>query len=98
LLLLDEPTLGLDPQARHLLWDRIRRIRAGGTTILLATHYMEEAEQLCDSLLIMDHGRIIARGTTEELIHQHLLPRLANQEPVSLEDVFLHLTGREVRE
>lgn len=98
LLLLDEPTIGLDPQARHLLWDRIAQIRAHGTTILLTTHYMEEAERLCDELFIMDHGKIIAEGTTAALIQQHLLPKVENHEPVSLEDVFLHVTGREVRE
>ncbi|MBI4367156.1 MAG: ABC transporter ATP-binding protein [Deltaproteobacteria bacterium] len=98
LLLLDEPTIGLDPQARHLLWERIEAVRAQGTTILLTTHYMEEAERLCDALFIMDRGRIIASGTTDELIRRHLLPRVENHELVSLEDVFLHVTGREVRE
>lgn len=98
LLLLDEPTLGLDPQARHLLWERIERIKTNGTTILLTTHYMEEAEHLCDDLLIIDHGRIIASGTTDALIRRHLLPRVERNEAVSLEDVFLHLTGHEVRE
>jgi ABC-2 type transport system ATP-binding protein len=68
LLFLDEPTTGLDPQSRRQLWDIIRRFRAGGGTVLLTTHYMEEAERLCDRVAIMDHGRIIALGTPAELI------------------------------
>jgi lipooligosaccharide transport system ATP-binding protein len=71
LVLLDEPTTGLDPQARHLLWDRLRRLRAGGTTLVLTTHYMDEAEQLCDRLVIMDRGRIVAEGSPRELIARH---------------------------
>jgi lipooligosaccharide transport system ATP-binding protein len=72
LLVLDEPTTGLDPQARRLVWERIRSLKAGGTTILLTTHYMEEAERLCDRLIIMDGGHIIASGTAPELIAQHV--------------------------
>jgi ABC-2 type transport system ATP-binding protein len=68
LLFLDEPTTGLDPQSRRQLWDIIERFRAGGRSILLTTHYMEEAERLCDRVAIMDHGRIIAQGTPRELI------------------------------
>src|SRR5262245_50619618 len=68
LLVLDEPTTGLDPQARRLVWERIRSLKAGGTTILLTTHYMEEAARLCDRLIIMDGGRIVAGGTAPELI------------------------------
>src|SRR3954462_7419934 len=68
LLFLDEPTTGLDPQSRRQLWDLIERFKAGGRSILLTTHYMEEAERLCDRVAIMDHGRVIAEGTPRELI------------------------------
>ena len=68
LLLLDEPTTGLDPQARHLLWDRLFRLKAQGVTLIVTTHYMDEAEQLCDRLVVMDGGRIVAEGSPAELI------------------------------
>ncbi|WET83138.1 ABC transporter ATP-binding protein [Amycolatopsis sp. QT-25] len=71
LLLLDEPTTGLDPQARHLLWDRLFRLKAGGTTLIITTHYMDEAEQLCDRLVVMDNGRIAAEGSPAELISRY---------------------------
>ncbi len=71
LLILDEPTTGLDPQARHLLWDRLYRLKQEGVTLLLTTHYMDEAEQLCDRLVIMDKGKIVAEGTPRELIEHH---------------------------
>jgi lipooligosaccharide transport system ATP-binding protein len=71
LVLLDEPTTGLDPQARHNLWDRLRRLKASGTTLVLTTHYMDEAEQLCDRLVIMDRGRIVAEGSPRDLIISH---------------------------
>ncbi|MCF4121802.1 ATP-binding cassette domain-containing protein [Antribacter sp. KLBMP9083] len=71
LLLLDEPTTGLDPQARHLLWDRLFRLKRQGVTIILTTHYMDEAEQLCDRLVVMDHGRIVAEGSPRSLIEQY---------------------------
>ena len=70
-LLLDEPTTGLDPQARHVLWDRLFRLKRSGVTLVLTTHYMDEAEQLCDRLVVMDHGRIVAEGSPRELIEQH---------------------------
>jgi lipooligosaccharide transport system ATP-binding protein len=70
-LLLDEPTTGLDPQARHLVWDRLYRLKQRGVTLVLTTHYMDEAEQLCDRLVIMDSGRIVAEGSPRELIAQH---------------------------
>ena len=68
LLFLDEPTTGLDPQARRQLWDLIDEFKQAGRTILLTTHYMDEAERLCDQIAIMDHGQVIARGTPRELI------------------------------
>ena len=71
LILLDEPTTGLDPQARHLLWDRLYRLKRSGATLLLTTHYMDEAEQLCDRLLVMDGGRIVDTGSPRELIDRH---------------------------
>jgi lipooligosaccharide transport system ATP-binding protein len=71
LLLLDEPTTGLDPQARHLLWDRLYQLRREGVSLILTTHYMDEAEQLCDRLVIMDAGRIVAEGSPAQLIETH---------------------------
>ena len=71
LLLLDEPTTGLDPQARHLLWERLYQLKLSGVTLVLTTHYMDEAEQLCDRLVIMDQGRIVAEGSPRGLIDQH---------------------------
>jgi lipooligosaccharide transport system ATP-binding protein len=149
LIILDEPTTGLDPQSRHLLWDRLHALRARGKTFILTTHYMEEAAQLCDRLLIMDHGRILVEGAPATLIDRHVGRSLieitgTNQEDLqrflrekgvafdvmderliiysngsteieqaihegfcsrqctfrsaTLEDVFLRLTGRELRE
>ena len=71
LLLLDEPTTGLDPQARHLLWDRLYRLKQKGVTLVLTTHYMDEAEQLCDRLVVMDKAKIVAEGSPRGLIEQH---------------------------
>jgi lipooligosaccharide transport system ATP-binding protein len=71
ILLLDEPTTGLDPQARHILWDRLFRLKEQGTTLVLTTHYMDEAEQLCDRLVVVDKGAIMAEGSPAELIRQH---------------------------
>ncbi len=71
LLLLDEPTTGLDPQARHLVWDRLYRLKQRGVTIILTTHYMEEAEQLCDRLVVMDKAKIVAEGSPRSLIDQY---------------------------
>ncbi len=149
LLLLDEPTTGLDPQARHLIWDRLKQLLAQGKTVLLTTHFMEEAERLCHRLAIMDRGRIVALGSPRELIDRHIEPEVvevygeaavawAKQEgdryagrcelsgetafcyvreakpllsrldgraglrylhrPANLEDVFLKMTGRELRD
>jgi lipooligosaccharide transport system ATP-binding protein len=71
LLILDEPTTGLDPQARHLLWERLYRLKSEGVTLVITTHYMDEAEQLCDRLVVMDHGRIVAEGSPRALIEKH---------------------------
>jgi lipooligosaccharide transport system ATP-binding protein len=71
LVLLDEPTTGLDPQARHLLWERLYQLKRSGVTLVLTTHYMDEAEQLCDRLVIMDRGRIVAEGSPRDLIERH---------------------------
>jgi lipooligosaccharide transport system ATP-binding protein len=146
LVVLDEPTTGLDPQVRHMIWARLRDLRTQGKTLLLTTHYMEEAERMCDQLVIMDEGRVLERGATRDLIRQHVEPevlevrgngdarlllagcggrletigdtiyyytdnarvavthletdpRLAfHHRPANLEDVFLKLTGRELRE
>jgi lipooligosaccharide transport system ATP-binding protein len=70
-LILDEPTTGLDPQARHLVWERLYRLKSEGVTLIITTHYMDEAEQLCDRLVVMDRGKIVAHGAPRELIAQH---------------------------
>ena len=150
LIFLDEPTTGLDPQARHVVWQKLRALKRAGVTMLLTTHYMEEAERLCDRLLIMDRGKVLARGSPAGLIEEHIgreviecfpgrgaegsalralveaadhveragdevyaffrdpedahavLPHLGPVDFVhrraTLEDVFLRLTGRELRE
>jgi lipooligosaccharide transport system ATP-binding protein len=71
IVLLDEPTTGLDPQARHLVWERLFRLKQRGVTLVLTTHYMDEAEQLCDRLVVMDNGKIVAEGSPRQLIEQH---------------------------
>jgi lipooligosaccharide transport system ATP-binding protein len=149
LLLLDEPTTGLDPQARHLMWERLQQLLQQGKSILLTTHFMDEAERLCDRLLVLDHGRKIAEGKPRDLITQHLEPDVVEvfggnpqdiagsaarnhakrvevsgdtvffytdtaapllqvlgniaglrtlHRPANLEDLFLKLTGRQIRE
>jgi len=149
LLMLDEPSTGLDPQARHVIWGRLRELRKAGTTLILTTHYLEEAERLCDRLLIIDHGKILEEGTPKELIKKHIDPFVLEihgdtdtlwteakkrfphlrmeragetiycycqdelkfmeelkdwrgvdflNRPANLEDVFLKLTGRELRD
>ena len=72
LLILDEPTTGLDPQARQLLWQRLRELKSNGSTLILTTHYMEEAERLCDRILLIDHGKVLAEGSPQALIKQHI--------------------------
>jgi lipooligosaccharide transport system ATP-binding protein len=76
LVVLDEPTTGLDPQARHLIWARLARLREEGVTLVLTTHYMEEAERLCDELVIMDHGKILDQGSPSTLIRRHVEPEV----------------------
>jgi len=147
LLILDEPTTGLDPQARHIIWSRLEELKRQGVTLILTTHYMEEAERLCDELVIMDHGEILDRGSPAALIARHVerdvieirganaarldlqgagnfrvetmgsslycytnepsyvLQKIQNEHgltflhrPADLEDVFLKLTGRELRD
>ena len=149
LLLLDEPTTGLDPQARHLMWERLQLLLQQGKSILLTTHFMDEAERLCNRLLVLDHGRKIAEGTPRDLIAEHLEPDVVEvyghgalalvdsdlrrhasrvevsgetvffytanasgllqalgahphlrtlHRPANLEDLFLKLTGRQIRE
>lgn len=149
LLLLDEPTTGLDPQARHLMWERLQQLLARGKSILLTTHFMDEAERLCDRLLVLDHGRKIAEGKPRDLIETHVEPHVVEvygadpqvllksglrdyaervevsgetvffythaahpllealelqprlrvlHRPANLEDLFLKLTGRQIRE
>jgi ABC-2 type transport system ATP-binding protein len=96
---LDEPTTGLDPQARRRLWDLIRKVRQQGMTVILTTHYMEEAEELCDRVAIMDEGKIVALDTPHKLIQQLLKRGFKKQrrvEQANLEDVFLDLTGKEL--
>ena len=149
LIVMDEPTTGLDPQARHLIWDRLKRLLAQGKTIFLTTHFMDEAERLCDRLIIMDHGKVITQGPPRELVAQNIEPQVVEiygdgmndwlgrhaaanakrieitgetafcygddleallqklkaqtalrylHRPANLEDVFLKLTGRELRD
>jgi lipooligosaccharide transport system ATP-binding protein len=90
LVVLDEPTTGLDPQARHFVWERLRSLKRYGKTLLITTHYMEEAAQLCDRLVIIDHGRIIAEGAPRELIRQNVPPRVV--------EVLGEVSAEEVRE
>jgi ABC-2 type transport system ATP-binding protein len=97
LLFLDEPTTGLDPQSRRQLWDVLGKFRAGGGTILLTTHYMDEAQTLCDRVGIVDHGRMIALGTPRDLIASLGAPKVVVHEG-TLEDVFMSLTGRHLRD
>ncbi len=100
IIFLDEPTTGLDPQARRNLWDLIEEIRASGTTVILTTHYMDEAEQLCDRIAIMDEGRIIKLDTPDKMIDELVATGFERPKQVkaaNLEDVFINLTGKEMR-
>jgi ABC-2 type transport system ATP-binding protein len=100
IVFLDEPTTGLDPQARRNLWDLIREIRNNGTTVILTTHYMDEAEQLCDRIAIMNEGEIIKLDTPDGMIDELVATGFERPKQVkaaSLEDVFLSLTGIEMK-
>src|SRR4029078_4672936 len=101
IIFLDEPTTGLDPQARRNLWELIKGIRDKGTTVIITTHYMDEAEQLCDRVAIMDEGKIIAIDSPDKLIDQLVasgFERPKVTKSASLEDVFINLTGKDFRE
>ena len=101
IIFLDEPTTGLDPQARRNLWDLVRDIRAKGTTVIITTHYMDEAEQLCDRIAIMDEGKIIALASPDKMIDDLVATGFERPKQVkaaNLEDVFIHLTGKDIRE
>ena len=101
IIFLDEPTTGLDPQARRNLWDLIKDIRAKGTTVIITTHYMDEAEKLCDRVAIIDAGEIIALESPDKLIDQLVATGFERPKEVkkaNLEDVFIHLTGHALRE
>lgn len=96
-LLMDEPTVGVDPQSRENIFDTIERLRNQGITILYTTHYMEEAERLCDHIAIMDEGHIIASGTLEELLALRDQTREI-QRPHGLQELFIQLTGKTLRD
>jgi ABC-2 type transport system ATP-binding protein len=101
IIFLDEPTTGLDPQARRNLWDLIRDIRKQGTTVILTTHYMDEAEQLCDRIAILDQGKIIRLDSPIQMIQELIssgFERPKQTLAANLEDVFIQLTGHEMRE
>ncbi len=100
-LFLDEPTTGLDPQSRRNLWELIKRIRERGITVVLTTHYMDEAELLCDRIAIMDNGKILVIDTPKKLINALLKRGFTKKQDVAkanLEDVFIDLTGKAIRE
>jgi ABC-2 type transport system ATP-binding protein len=99
-LLLDEPTAGVDPQSRNAIFENLEALRARGKTLIYTTHYMEEVERLCDRVVIIDHGKVVASDRKEELFK--LLPPEKRTKTIvreaSLEDVFLHLTGSQLRD
>lgn len=101
IIFLDEPTTGLDPQARRNLWDLVKQIRQEGTTVIITTHYMDEAEILCDRVAIIDSGKIIAMGSPDKLIDELVATGFERPKEVkraNLEDVFINLTGHALRE
>lgn len=100
IVFLDEPTTGLDPQARRNLWDLIKAIREKGTTVIITTHYMDEAEQLCDRIAIMDEGKIISLASPDKMIDDLVASGFEKPKPIksaNLEDVFIKLTGKAMR-
>lgn len=101
IVFLDEPTTGLDPQARRNLWDLVKNIRQRGTTVIITTHYMDEAEYLCDRVAIIESGRIVALASPDQLIDELVatgFERPREMKKANLEDVFIHLTGNSLRE
>lgn len=109
LLLLDEPTTGLDPQARHLIWERLQLLQQRGLAILLTTHFMDEAERLCQRLIVLERGQAIAEGAPKALVREHIGEwveetyldqgrQVQIKRPANLEDVFLKLTGHQIRD
>jgi ABC-2 type transport system ATP-binding protein len=101
IIFLDEPTTGLDPQARRNLWELIRNLKSNGTTVVLTTHYMDEAEELCDRIAIVDSGKIVSLDTPDNMIDRLVLSGFERKKQVklaNLEDVFLSLTGKELRD
>lgn len=101
IIFLDEPTTGLDPQARRNLWELIREIRQRGTTVIITTHYMDEAEVLCDRVAIIDSGRIISIASPDKMIDELVASGFERKKEVkaaTLEDVFIHLTGKSLRD
>lgn len=101
IVFLDEPTTGLDPQARRNLWELVKNIRSRGTTVIITTHYMDEAEYLCDRVAIIDSGRIVALATPDQLIDNLVasgFERTKEVKQANLEDVFIHLTGKTLRD
>jgi ABC-2 type transport system ATP-binding protein len=101
IIFLDEPTTGLDPQARRNLWDLIHQIQSRGTTVIITTHYMDEAEYLCDRVAIVDSGKIVALNSPDKLIDELVatgFERPKEMKHANLEDVFIHLTGHSLRE
>jgi ABC-2 type transport system ATP-binding protein len=97
-LMLDEPTVGVDPQSREALFELTERLRDDGMAILYTTHYMEEAERLCDRIAIMDEGQIVAQGTLEELLAHQTVQPVRVERPHGLAEVFLQLTGKQYRD
>jgi ABC-2 type transport system ATP-binding protein len=98
-LLLDEPTVGIDPQSRNAIFDNLESLRARGKALLYTTHYMEEVERLCDRVVSIDHGRVIAADTLDALLALAPPVEVVARPPrPSLESVFLHLTGRQLRD